>query len=105
MILDLSFPPNASVNLGIFDSDASVSYEGLDFVIDKIIEAGRGCWLSKFDIQSAYRILPVHPDDRYLLGMRWERFYFVDLTLSFGGRSATSIFTAFADMLKGILSI
>ena len=104
MILDLSFPPNASVNLGISDTDASVSYEGLDFVIDKIIEAGRGCWLSKFDIQSAYRILPVHPDDRYLLGMRWEGFYFVDLTLSFGGRSAPAIFTAFADMLKEILS-
>lgn len=102
MILDLSFPSDGCVNMGISDEDAKVSYEGLDFVIDNIIQAGRGCFLSKFDIQAAYRNIPVHPDDRYLLGMRWEGFYFVDLALSFGGRSAPGIFTSVADVLTQI---
>ena len=102
MILDLSFPNNGSVNMGISHEDAKVSYEGLDFVIDNIIQAGKGCFLSKFDIQAAYRNIPVHPDDRYLLGMRWEGFYFVDMCLSFGGRSAPGIFTDVADVLRQI---
>ena len=92
------------MNVGIPDEDASVSYEGLDYVIDKIIEAGRGCFLSKFDVEAAYRNVPIHPKDRYLLGMRWEDLYFVDLTLPFGCRSAPSIFTAVADVLTGICS-
>ena len=104
MILDLSFPEGKCVNVGIPDEDASVSYEGLDYVIDKIIEAGRGCFLSKFDVEAAYRNVPIHPKDRYLLGMRWEDLYFVDLTLPFGCRSAPSIFTAVADVLTGICS-
>ena len=77
MILDLSFPEGKCVNVGIPDEDASVSYEGLDYVIDKIIEAGRGCFLSKFDVEAAYRNVPIHPKDRYLLGRRWEDLYFV----------------------------
>ena len=102
MILDLSFPEGKCVNMGISDEEASVSYEGLDYVIDKIIEAGRGCFLSKFDIEAAYRNIPVHPKDRYLLGMRWDGLYFVDLTLPFGCRSAPIIFTAVADVLTSI---
>ena len=33
---------------------------------------GRGMVLAKFDIQGAFRTIPVHPDDRRLLGMHWE---------------------------------
>ena len=104
LILDLSFPPHSCVNIGISDADAKVSYQGLDFVIDNIIKAGHGAYLSKFDVKSAYRNVPVHPDDRYLLGMRWMGMIFIDLTLSFGGRSAPSIFTSVADVLAYICS-
>ena len=44
--------------------------------------------LAKFDVESAYRIIPVHPDDLYLLGMQWQGNYFVDITLPFGLPSA-----------------
>ena len=31
-----------------------------------------GTVLAKFDVQGAFRTIPVHPNDRRLLGMRWE---------------------------------
>ena len=104
LILNLSYPENFSINDGISDSNASVSYQGLNFVIDRIILAGRNAFLSKFDIERAYRKIPVRESDRYLLGMRWAEQFFVDLTLPFGGRSAPAIFTAVADVLTFICS-
>ena len=47
----------------------------------------------------AYRQIPVHPDDRWLLGMRWNGNLFCDATLPFGLRSAP-MFSAVADALE-----
>ena len=44
--------------------------------------------MAKFDIEAAYRNIPVHPSDRFLLGLKWRQSYYVDLTLPFGLRSA-----------------
>ena len=57
-------------------------------------------YLAKVDINSAYRMVPVHPDDRLLLGMQWENNLYVDGTLPFGLRSAPRISTAVADALE-----
>ena len=62
-----------------------------------------GTKLAKFDIQSAYRIVPVCPSDRHLLGVVWRGELFVDTALPFGLRSAPIIFTAVADALQFIL--
>ena len=56
--------------------------------------------LAKIDIKSAYRIMPVHPDDGPLLGMHWKGQLYVDTCLPFGLRSVPRIFTALADMLE-----
>jgi hypothetical protein len=40
--------------------------------ISLIIKAGHGALMGKVDIKSAYRIIPVDPSDRYLLGMFWQ---------------------------------
>ena len=47
-----------------------------------------GVLLAKFDVESAHRIIPVHPNDLYLLGMQWQGNYSVDITLPFGLPSA-----------------
>ena len=44
--------------------------------------------------------MPVHPDDRWLLGMVWENQLFVDVALPFGLKSAPMIFSALADGLE-----
>ena len=48
-------------------------------------------------------MVPVHPEDRCLLGMRWEGKVYVDKTLQFGLRSAPLIFSALADALAWIM--
>ena len=47
--------------------------------------------MTKMDIMHAYRNVPVHPEDRLLLGMMWEGKVYVDKTLPFGLRSAPDI--------------
>ena len=64
---------------------------------------GAGTEMAKLDIKSAYRMVPVHPDDRPLLGVRWEDEIYVDTALPFGLRSAPKIFNALADALEWIL--
>ena len=75
----------------------------VDDIIDGIMTYGRGTLMAKFDIESAYRIVPVHLDDRFLLGMQWRGNFFIDLALPFGLRSAPYIFSAIADLLEWIV--
>ena len=49
--------------------------------------------LAKFDVESAHRIIPVHPNDLYLLGMQWQGNYFVYIT----------IFSSVADLVDWVL--
>lgn len=68
--------------------------------------AWRGAILAKLDIKSAYRLVPVHPNDRHLLGvqlMERRAAYYVDGMLPFGLRSAPKIFMAIADGLEWIM--
>ena len=67
------------------------------------MELGKGTLLAKIDIKSAYRVVPVHPEDRPLLGMKFQGRTYADATLPFGVRSAPKIFNAVADALLWIL--
>ena len=100
LILDLSSPEGQSVNDGISEAHCSLSYVSVEDAVKAIIERGRGARLVKIDVRDAYRVLPVHPDDRWLLGMRWEDALYVDSTLPFGLRSAPKIFTGVADAVE-----
>ena len=52
---------------------------------------------------SAYRNIPVHPEDQPLLGMKWKGEVYIGVALPFGLQSAPKIFTAVADVLEWIL--
>ena len=55
----------------------------------KLMKAnGAGTKLDKFDVEGAYRTVPVHPDDRWLLGMRWKGKTYINTVVPFGLRSA-----------------
>ena len=103
LIVDLHYPEEDSVNDGIAPELCSLRYPSVEDAVRVILALGRGTKLAKFDIQSAYRIIPVHPSDRQLLGMIWEGQLYVDLALPFGLRSAPKIFTAVADALQFVL--
>ena len=101
LIVDLSSPSNASVNDGIDKNMCSVSYVTIDQIVDKLLQLSPR---AKADIKQAYRIVPVHPDDRHILAVQWEGQVLVDKVLPFGLRSALLIFTALADTLQWIMT-
>ena len=103
LIVDLSYPNEASVNDGISSALCSLSYASVDEAADIILKLGRNTQLAKMDIKSAYRIVPVHPEDRWLLGMAWMGKIYIDTVLPFGLRSAPKVFNAIADALEWIM--
>ena len=77
LIVDLSSPEGGSVNDGIRRDLCSLSYLSIDEVVSWVVQLGRGAMMAKFDLKAAYRNVPVHPDDRHLLGMVWDDQLFV----------------------------
>lgn len=93
VIHHLSWPrsaANTSVNASIFEFD--VKLDAFDKALVSIRELGANCLMSKIDIESAYRCIPVRPDDWPLLGFQWNEQYYFDIVMQFGVTSATAIF-------------
>ena len=101
--MDMSSPEGGSVNDGIPEELCSLSYVGIKDAARAILDRGRGAMMAKVDVKSAYRNIPVHPEDRWMMGMKWEGALFVDTCLPFGLRSAPKIFTAIADAVEWIV--
>ena len=100
LIVNLSAPADHSINHGIAKELCSLSDVSIDEVTAAALPLGRGTRMAKMDIKEAYRAVPVHPEDRLLLGMRWQGTSYADKTLPFGLRSAPLMFTALADGLE-----
>ena len=103
LILDQSVPEGRSVNDGIQTELASLTCVSVDDVVAEVVKRGRGTLIAKMDVKRAYRNIPVHPQDRHLLGMHWKGEIFVDMVLPFGLRSAPLLFTAVADALQWVM--
>ena len=102
LILDLPSPEGASVNDGIDKMLCSLSYATVDEAASQVVRLGRGALMAKVDIKTAYRLVPIHPDDHLLLGMQLEGAVYMDTVLPFGLRSAPKIFNAIADTLEWV---
>ena len=100
LITDLSYPTGHSINDGIPSALCSLSYVTIDDAILKILRSGKGTILAKIDIKSAFRLLPVHPQDRHLLAMSWKGEVYIDHCIPFGLRSAPKLFNIMADLLS-----
>ena len=98
LIHDLS-RPNGGVN--VLANDTSVSFVTLHEATSCIKPHG---FLAKLDLQSAYRSIPIHPDDYALTGLRWKFgddvtfSYFYDAKLPFG------VFQRLTDSLVRIMA-
>ena len=99
--VDLSFPRGCSVNDSIEPEVCSLHYTLVDETCKRVVAKGCGMVLAKFDAQGAFRTIPVHLNDRRLLGL-WGRIY-VDKVLPFWLRSAPKLYNAVADALLWIL--
>jgi len=104
LIIDPSFLPGRSISEGVNPALCSLTYTLEDEVSKKVLALGRGALLAKFDVQGAFRIVPVHPVDQWLLGMRWQGQTYVDKVLAFGLCSTLKIYNALTDGLPWILA-
>jgi len=102
-IYHLSYPEGDSINDYIPKDPYSLQYVRVDDAISIIKSLGRGSFMAKTDLKSAFRLIPVHPGNWHLLGIYWQNQYYVDLYLPFGLRSAPYLFNQLSDALEWIL--
>ena len=104
IIHDLSQPQGNSVNDFILDEYATVRYETFDDVVKLILEKGPGALIAKCDVADAFRIIPVHPDDYYLLGFKLlHKYYFFDKVLPMGCRVSCQVFEEFSKAIRFVV--
>ena len=90
-------PEDGSVNDGIKEPWRSLSYAMVTDAARGITAYGRGTRLIKLDIRNAHRVVLIHPDYRWLMGMIWESSLFVTMALPVNLQSAPKIFSTLAD--------
>ena len=57
-------------------------YSNFDAAVKVVAELYKGALIAKADIESAFRLLPIHPEDFCLIGMQIEDLFFVYKSLS-----------------------
>ena len=105
MIHHLSHPEGSSVNDFIPKDMSSVHYATIQDAIDFIKDSPKPVYMAKVDIESAFRIIPVSPADRPMLGFRWRGQYFMDAVLPMGCSSSCAIFERFSTALEWIAKV
>ena len=68
----MSSPRGASVNDGIDPQLFTLQCITVDQIIRMVANYGPGAVMAKFDVEAAYRNIAIHPDERFLLGMKWR---------------------------------
>lgn len=59
--------------------------------------------MAKTDLKSAFRLIPIHPDEQHSLGISWNNQCYVDPYLPFGFRSAPFLFNPHFFFLEWVL--
>jgi hypothetical protein len=104
LITNLSGPVGNSVNDHIDPALCSVLYDSFDHAISIIQTLGTGALLCKMDLSNAFRLLPIHPSDFCLLGMRIDDKYYIDKCMPFGCSLACSTFEKFSSFLHWLIA-
>ncbi|XP_069605972.1 uncharacterized protein [Ranitomeya imitator] len=102
LIHHLSYPKGRSVNDGIPEDDTTVTYIPFDRAVEMVRKAGPGALMAKSDIESAFRLLPVHPDCYHLLGAMFEDKYYFDTCLPMGCSISCHYFEMFSTFLEWV---
>ena len=100
MIHHLSHPHGFSVNDGISEMYTKVTYATVDDAIAILRQLQPGAFLSKTDIQSAFRIMPMHPTCYHLLGFKFNDLYYYDKCLPMGLSASCQLFERLSTALE-----
>ena len=93
LVVDLSFPLTSSVNSGIsnetfLDQPINLHYPSVNTLAQYVRIKGRGCLMFKTDLKSAYKQIPIQPNDWHLCAISWKSSYYVYVREIFGLRSS-----------------
>ena len=102
LIHHLSFPEHGSVNDGIPYSLCAVSYQNIDDAVRLLKQCGKGSFMCKTDIEDAFRIVPVSPNDYELLGFCIENKFYYDRCLPMGMSYSCQLFERVSTALQWI---
>lgn len=95
VIHHLSYPRGGdSINRDIEPMECRLS--SFDAGAALVAKAGRGALMTKIDVKSAYRCLPIRPQDWHLLGMKWRGKFYYDVCLGFGLSSSCALWEEYA---------
>ena len=103
LIHNLSYPTDKSINDHIPDEIKTVHYSSIDDAIDIILNVGPNITMAKTDISNAFRIIPIHPHDHAILGIKFNGCIYFDQCLPMGCASTCSIFEEFSYALQWIV--
>ena len=101
----LSYPTGdpTAINSGIPEQYGAITYSGIKYAIRALQEQGQNSILMKRDFESAFRHIPISPQDTPLLGFCWKGNYYAERFLPFGLRTAPYIFNLFAEVFHWVL--
>lgn len=100
LIHHLLYPKGASVNDAIPPELGSFCYVSLDDMLNIIKPCGPRALLAKCDIQSAFHLLPVHPDNFGLLEFKFKGSWYIDKTMPMGCMIVCTSFEKFSMFLQ-----
>ena len=78
-IYHLSHPEVASVNCHKLKDPYTLKNVWVDDAICILKSLGPGSFMAETNLKSAFRLIPIHPDDWHLLWIHWNNQYYVDL--------------------------
>ena len=77
MIHNLSWPyDETSINSQISDDSKTVKYSNVNEAIKLVMQFPKGSYTRKTDIQNAFKLIPIHPDDHSKLGIKFQGKYY-----------------------------
>ncbi|PPQ83077.1 hypothetical protein CVT24_012468, partial [Panaeolus cyanescens] len=103
LINHLSWPDGKSVNDGISDDEAVITYDLFERAIEDLVASGPFSLMAKLDLKEAFRHVPIRAEDWHHLGFSWRNQLYYCVVLTFGLRSAPYIFNLFAEALHWII--
>lgn len=107
VIQDLSFPRNnpsfASVNSEIDSDNFPCEWGTFAQCYFLVAKAPPGTQVSVFDVDSAYRNIPIHPDDQRHFCVSWKGKVYIDHCVAFGSASSAGLFGRVADCFVAIV--
>ncbi|XP_069123083.1 uncharacterized protein [Argopecten irradians] len=102
LIHHLSFPEGSSINDGIHEEFTSVQYQTIQDAIS-FLKRTPTPFMAKSDIESAFRIIPIHPSQHHLLGFHWKCQFYFDKCLHMGLAESCRIFEMFSSAIELIM--